>query len=226
MDLENLIFEVLQRQGEAMTVTDIASSLYDSCAEVTDSVVADCVLSNNKVFLVDEDMLCSLREWSRGVFFFKMAKLEAFIKQNGHFPFSSGDDVERRLYVWWKDVSKCKSLDEMEQGEVQRIISQYSDFMMDKRRYDWDFKIEQYWAYAEKNNAFPPLGSSLYNWYCNNRFGYLKGKLDERQQTKFKELYDYVEGVRKLMRQHRRIVSHPIAHYRKLPIDKIVVKLF
>lgn len=72
-------------------------------------------------------------------------KLVAFITENGHFPFTIGEDDERQLSSFWRRQQHYYNAGELTASGLAyhtMILSKYGHLQMDKKEYDWRKKYE------------------------------------------------------------------------------------
>lgn len=141
------------------------------------------------------------QEGQRKAFEQRLYDLEKFLSENDHFPFATSDNEEESsLYRWWKIQNRDAKLSEQQKAEIDRIKSQYADFDTEKTVYEWFFHFNDFKLFVLENRRLPSSSGSekfLYGWFRRTKDDFLNGRLNEKQRTKYAELFKeikYVEG--------------------------------
>lgn len=146
----------------------------------------------------DEFVLQEKRQ-GRRTFKDSIERLEKFIKENGHFPFTSGVDVEEarlsRFYSVAKSNQKKGVLSDEELAEIERLDTIYGQLKVKKERVSWDERLESFAKYITDNDALPARGSREYGWYEENKKLYDAGELDSDRGQSFAFLMKIVKRM-------------------------------
>lgn len=146
----------------------------------------------------DSDFILQEKKQGRRSFSDSISLLETFVKENKHFPFSSGVGTEEkrlcRFYSVCKSNIKKGLLTPEEQAEIERIEKDYQQFKGKKEREvkvdlnSWISRLESFVSYITFNDILPPETSDEALWYKENLALYEKGLLSDDQQASFKAL--------------------------------------
>lgn len=149
----------------------------------------------------DEFVLQEKRQ-GRRTFKDSIERLEKFIKENGHFPFTSGVDAEEarlsRFYGVAKANQKKGVLSDEELAEIERIDTTYGQLKVKKERVSWDERLESFVKYITDNDALPNRSSKEYTWYEENKELYDAGELDPERAQSFAFLMKIVKRMGEL----------------------------
>ncbi|MDR2651148.1 MAG: hypothetical protein LBC68_02365 [Prevotellaceae bacterium] len=123
----------------------------------------------------------------------RLTDLEKFIIENEHFPFSSSEDKEEEsLCRWWHRVVNGKqTINQTQQAEVERIMTSYADFEMNKNAYEWDLNYNKFKLFILENRRVPSARGNekfLYGWLRRAKDDFLNYRLSEEQRKKYIEL--------------------------------------
>ena len=146
----------------------------------------------------DEFVLQDKRQ-GRRTFSDSIGRLEQFIKDNGHFPFTSGvDDEEARLSRFY-NVSlgylRKGALSAEETSEIERITTTYGHLKVKKERISWDKWLERLVGYINENNALPNHSSREYVWYEENKTLFETDQLDPNKTSAFAFLVKIIDRL-------------------------------
>jgi hypothetical protein len=124
----------------------------------------------------------------------RMAGMEKFIAENGHFPFASSTNRDERILgVWWIRVTRqINQLDEAQRKEVDRAKTQYAGLAENKRLFRWDENCEKLKCFVRENHRIPSVGTEtfFYHWFGKAKSDFLNNRLNKSQQQKYLELME------------------------------------
>lgn len=139
------------------------------------------------------------QEGQRKAFEQRLYDLEKFLSKNDHFPFATSDNEEEpSLYRWWKIQNRNTKLSERQKAEIDRIKSQYVNFDTEKTVYEWFFHFNDFKLFVLENRRLPSSSGSekfLYGWFRRTKDDFLNGRLNEKQRSKYAELFKEIEYV-------------------------------
>lgn len=139
------------------------------------------------------------QETQRKSFEQRLYDLENFLTENDHFPFSTSDNEEEAsLYRWWRIQNKETKLSDEQKADVERIKNQYADFETEKIVYEWFYHFNDFKLFVLENRRLPSASGSekfLYGWFRRAKDDFLNDRLNEKQRTKYAELFKEIKYV-------------------------------
>lgn len=123
----------------------------------------------------------------------RIQELENFLKDNGHFPFSSSEEhSEVNLRQWWHRNKNSESLNYAQQNEIRRIQDTYWYLPADKRELGWFSIFNQYREFVQKHDRRPSCyvnsEKSLAEWFSNAQKEFIEGELSENEEKVYLRL--------------------------------------
>lgn len=130
----------------------------------------------------------------------RLYDFEKFLNENDHFPFSTSyNEDEISLYRWWRIQNKrTTKLSVQQKTEIERIKLQYADFETDKTIYEWFLHLNDFKRFILENHRFPSSNGPekfLYGWFNRAKDNFLNNRLNDKQRTKYAELFKEIRYV-------------------------------
>ncbi len=212
--IRDAIIEFLMKKDSPQTTDDITEYVLQYFPKTNIASVRTTMFNDTqKRFLYFNDGLFGLvsktypdnyeeikqQEGQRKAFEQRLYDLEKFLSENDHFPFATSDNEEESsLYRWWKIQNRDAKSSERQKAEIDRIKSQYADFDTEKTIYEWFFHFNDFKLFVLENRRLPSSSGSekfLYGWFRRTKDDFLNERLNEKQRTKYAELFKEIKYV-------------------------------